>query len=89
MSEYYLLRHRTIPNVDRLDVYMADGGFSAFKKAVTTLQPVDVLNEVKNAGLRGRGGAGFPAGVKWSFLPNNIWPHYVVANGDESEPGTV
>jgi NADH-quinone oxidoreductase subunit F len=88
MSEYYLLRHRTIPNVDRLDVYMADGGFSAFKKAVTTLQPVDVLNEVKNAGLRGRGGAGFPAGVKWSFLPNNIWPHYVVANGDESEPGT-
>ncbi len=88
MSEYYLLRHRSVPNVDQLDVYMADGGFSAWKKAVTGMQAIDVLNEVKNAGLRGRGGAGFPAGVKWSFLPNNIWPHYVVANADESEPGT-
>ena len=43
---------------------------------------------MKNSGLRGRGGAGFPTGVKWSFLPNNIWPHYVVCNADESEPGT-
>jgi len=43
---------------------------------------------VKDSGLRGRGGAGFPTGTKWSFLPNNIWPHYVVANADESEPGT-
>ena len=42
----------------------------------------------KPPGLRGRGGAGFPTGVKWSFLPNNIWPHYVVCNADESEPGT-
>jgi NADH-quinone oxidoreductase subunit F len=88
MSEYYLLRHRTVPNLDQLDVYMADGGFSAWKKAVTSLQPADVLNEVKNSGLRGRGGAGFPTGIKWSFLPNTIWPHYVVANADESEPGT-
>src|SRR5664279_3939852 len=52
------------------------------------MQPVEVLNEVKTSGLRGRGGAGFPTGFKWSFIPNTIWPHYVVANADESEPGT-
>ncbi len=88
MSENYLLRHRTVPNVDHLDVYQADGGLTAFRKALTAMQPVDVMNEVKTSGLRGRGGAGFPTGVKWSFIPNTIWPHYVVANADESEPGT-
>ncbi len=87
-EEYILLRHRDIPHLDQLDVYLANGGFGAFRKAVTTMQPLDVLNEVKNSGLRGRGGAGFPTGLKWSFIPNNIWPHYVVANADESEPGT-
>jgi NADH-quinone oxidoreductase subunit F len=86
--EYVLLRHRTIPGLDQFSVYQEQGGFNAFRKAVTTMTPEQVLQEVKNAGLRGRGGAGFPAGVKWSFLPNNIWPHYVVANADESEPGT-
>jgi NADH-quinone oxidoreductase subunit F len=86
--EYVLLRHRNIQGLDQLSVYQEQGGFNAFRKAVTTLSPEQVLQEVKNAGLRGRGGAGFPAGVKWSFLPNNIWPHYVVANADESEPGT-
>ncbi len=88
MSEHVLLRHRDIPHLDRLDVYLQHGGFEAFKKAVTTLQPQEVTNEVKTSGLRGRGGAGFPTGIKWGFLPNNIWPHYVVANADESEPGT-
>ncbi len=88
MSEYYLLRHRSVANINRLDVYMADGGFEAYKKAVTSMQPVDVYNEVKNSGLRGRGGAGFPTGMKWNFLPNTVWPHYVTANADESEPGT-
>lgn len=83
-----LLRHRDIPNLNQLEVYRKNGGFDAFRKAVTTMQPVDVMNEVKNSGLRGRGGAGFPAGTKWSFLPTTIWPHYVVANADESEPGT-
>jgi len=87
-EEYILLRHRDIPHLDQLDVYLANGGFGAFRKAVTTMQPLDVLNEIKNSGLRGRGGAGFPTGLKWSFIPNNIWPHYVVANADESEPGT-
>jgi len=88
MSEYVLLRHRDEPKINQLDVYRKLGGFETFKRVVTTLQPADVLNEVKNSGLRGRGGAGFPTGVKWSFLPNNLWPHYVVCNGDESEPGT-
>ena len=88
MSETILLRHRDIPDLDRLDVYLQHGGFEAFKKAVTSIKPADVINEVKASGLRGRGGAGFPTGVKWSFIPNDLWPHYVVANADESEPGT-
>ena len=88
MSDYLLLRHHDIPDIGTLSGYQKNGGFEAFKKAVTTLQFVDVLTEVKNSGLRGRGGAGFPTGVKWSFLPNNLWPHYVVCNADESEPGT-
>jgi NADH-quinone oxidoreductase subunit F len=88
MSEYLLLRHRDIPGLDQLDVYRKNGGFDAFNKAVTGMEPAAVLNEVKASGLRGRGGAGFPTGVKWSFIPNNLWPHYVVANADESEPGT-
>lgn len=90
MSEYkhILLRHRDIPGIDRLEVYLQNGGFEAFKKAVTSMTAADVSNEVKSSGLRGRGGAGFPTGMKWSFLPNTIWPHYVVCNADESEPGT-
>lgn len=87
-QEYVLFRHRNIPNIDQLDIYRANGGFEAYKKAITSMSAADVSNEVKNSGLRGRGGAGFPTGVKWSFLPNNIWPHYVVCNADESEPGT-
>jgi NADH-quinone oxidoreductase subunit F len=71
-----------------MDVYQKIGGLKAFKKAVTKMKPQEVTDIVKASGLRGRGGAGFPTGVKWSFIPNNIWPHYVVANADESEPGT-
>jgi len=88
MSEHFLLRQRDIPGIDRLDVYRQHGGFETVKKVITTLRPSEVLNEVKVSGLRGRGGAGFPTGVKWSFLPDNLWPHYVVCNADESEPGT-
>jgi NADH-quinone oxidoreductase subunit F len=87
-QEYMLLRHRSIPNIDRLEVYRQNGGFEAFNKAVTSMKQIDVVNEVKASGLRGRGGAGFPTGTKWSFLPDNLWPHYVVCNADESEPGT-
>ncbi|HNT56149.1 MAG TPA: NADH-quinone oxidoreductase subunit F, partial [Anaerolineaceae bacterium] len=88
MTEYLLLRHRDIPAIDQLAVYRENGGFAAFEKALKQLQPGDVLTAVKASGLRGRGGAGFPTGTKWSFLPETIWPHYVVANADESEPGT-
>ncbi len=87
-QEHILFRHLDIPDIGRFEVYRDNGGFQAFEKAVTKMSAADVSNEVKNSGLRGRGGAGFPTGVKWSFLPNNIWPHYVVCNADESEPGT-
>lgn len=85
---YLLLRHRDIPEIDHLDVYRENGGFEAFKQAVTGMEPDAVTAVVKDSGLRGRGGAGFPTGVKWSFIDKKIWPHYVVANADESEPGT-
>jgi NADH-quinone oxidoreductase subunit F len=88
MSEYILLRHREIPDLNRLDVYQENGGFESFRHAVTSMQPDEVTEEVKTSGLRGRGGAGFPTGVKWTFMDKNNWPHYVVANADESEPGT-
>ncbi len=85
---HLLLRHRDLPEIGNLDVYRKNGGFAAFQKAVTQMKPQEVIEVVKASGLRGRGGAGFPTGVKWGFVPNNIWPHYVVANADESEPGT-
>jgi NADH-quinone oxidoreductase subunit F len=85
---HILLRHRDIPDLDKLNIYKKNSGFEAFKKSVTKMQPNEVTDIVKNSGLRGRGGAGFPTGVKWSFIDNNIWPHYVVVNADESEPGT-
>ncbi|MBA4421077.1 MAG: NADH-quinone oxidoreductase subunit NuoF [Anaerolinea sp.] len=88
MSKYLLLRHLEVPDLHNIKVYVKHGGFAGLKKAVTRLQPAQVIEEVKASGLRGRGGAGFPTGLKWSFLPNNLWPHYVVANADESEPGT-
>jgi NADH-quinone oxidoreductase subunit F len=85
---HILLRHREIPDISKIDVYEKNGGFEAFRKAVTLMKPGDVTDIVKASWLRGRGGAGFPTGVKWSFMDNNNWPHYVVANADESEPGT-
>ena len=87
-SEYVLLRHRDIPDLDQLMVYIKNGGFDAWKKVVTSMEPAELIQLAKDSGLRGRGGAGFPTGMKWSFVPNNLWPHYVVANADESEPGT-
>ena len=85
---YILLRHRDIPDLDTFDVYKKNGGFEAFRNVVTNMKPTEVIDVVKNSGLRGRGGAGFPTGMKWSFIDNKNWPHYVVANADESEPGT-
>ncbi len=83
-----LLRHRDISDIGKLDVYQKNGGFEAFKNAVTKMQPAEVTDMVKASGLRGRGGAGFPTGMKWAFIDSKSWPHYVVANADESEPGT-
>jgi NADH-quinone oxidoreductase subunit F len=88
MSEHILLRHRDIPDLDNLDVYRQNGGFEAYRKVVTSMQPDQVTDVVKASGLRGRGGAGFPTGMKWSFIDKKNFPHYVVANADESEPGT-
>ena len=89
MPEAFLcLRHREIENIDQMDVYRQNGGFSAWEKAITQMQPDEVTTEVFDSGLRGRGGAGFPTGLKWRFMDGNNWPHYVVVNADESEPGT-
>ncbi|MCH7662664.1 MAG: NADH-quinone oxidoreductase subunit NuoF [Chloroflexi bacterium] len=88
MGNHILLRHRDIPDIDQLKVYMADGGFETFKRVVTKMQPDEATEIVKASGLRGRGGAGFPTGLKWSFIYKHAWPHYVVVNADESEPGT-
>jgi NADH-quinone oxidoreductase subunit F len=88
MPEYILLRHRDIPDLDKLEVYRKHGGFKTFKQVVTKKTPQEVVDIVKASGLRGRGGAGFPAGVKWGFLTPGVFPRYVIANADESEPGT-
>ena len=87
-NEYILLRHRSIPDLDNLDVYRQYGGFQALEKVIRAMKPAEATDIVKASGLRGRGGAGFPTGMKWSFIDSKNWPHYVVANADESEPGT-
>ncbi|MFM7181791.1 MAG: NADH-quinone oxidoreductase subunit NuoF [Verrucomicrobiales bacterium] len=81
-------------NVDRadwdpsIDTYLNDGGYQVLRKAMA-MSPKDITEEVKKSGLRGRGGAGFPTGVKWTFIPpNNTKPVYLICNADESEPGT-
>ncbi len=70
-----------------LERYLATGGYEGLRAALRK-PPAQVVDEVKTASLLGRGGAGFPAGVKWGFPPANVWPRYLVVNGDESEPGT-
>ena len=86
--EYILLRHRNIADLHKLDVYRQNGGYEAFKKVVTSMTPQQVIDEIKASGLRGRGGAGFPTGLKWSFLTKGVYPRYLTVNSDESEPGT-
>jgi NADH-quinone oxidoreductase subunit F len=84
-----LLKHATVEGIRYFDTYRKQGGYAAAEKALKTMSPESVLEEVKKSGLRGRGGAGFPTGLKWSFLakPEGI-PRYLVCNADESEPGT-
>ncbi len=86
--EHLILRDLDIQNIKNIAVYEEHGGYQAFRKAVKEMTPDQVTDAVKQSGLRGRGGAGFPAGVKWSFLPKGVFPRYLVVNADESEPGT-
>lgn len=86
--EHLILRDLDIPNIASIDVYEQNGGYRGLRQAVKEMTPDQVVDVVKASGLRGRGGAGFPAGVKWSFLPKGVFPRYLVANADESEPGT-
>ncbi|UIR55869.1 NADH-quinone oxidoreductase subunit NuoF [Sphingobacterium sp. SRCM116780] len=89
MARKLLLTHIDVPGIHTFEVYRQKGGYRAVEKALKTMSPDDVVEEVKKSGLRGRGGAGFPTGMKWSFLakPEGV-PRYLVCNGDESEPGT-
>src|SRR5678815_6194384 len=72
-----------------IDVYLKTGGYEGLAKVLKDFTPAQVIDEVKKSVLRGRGGAGFPTGMKWSFVPKESKrPKYVVCNADESEPGT-
>jgi len=71
-----------------LDFYLAQGGYETAKKVLKEKTPEEVIEEVKRSGLRGRGGAGFPTGLKWSFMPKDGQQHYLICNADESEPGS-
>ena len=85
--EPILTRNVGIPNSERITVYLERGGYSALRQAVQT-PPAELIALVKASGLRGRGGAGFPAGLKWSFMPQEPVTKYVCVNTDEGEPGT-
>src|SRR5262245_46711779 len=87
-GEMILLRNCWKPNSTSIDVYRAGGGYQSLKKHLST-SPDQIVETVKKSGLRGRGGAGFPTGLKWSFLPKDSpKPRYLCVNADESEPGT-
>jgi NADH-quinone oxidoreductase subunit F len=87
-SPRFLTENFQVPGIDRLEIYQAHHGYEGLKKALA-MQPDGLVEEVKKSGLRGRGGAGFATGLKWTFLPKTSpKPRYLVVNGDESEPGT-
>src|SRR5271165_6816612 len=78
----------SLPNSASIDTYLANDGYKAFLKAAP-MKPEQIIDEVKTSALRGRGGAGFPTGLKWSFVPRqSAKPRYIIVNADESEPGT-
>lgn len=89
MGRKLLLEKAHVPGIRTYEVYRREGGYRSVEKAFKTMSPDQITEEVKKSGLRGRGGAGFPAGMKWSFLakPEGV-PRYLVCNADESEPGT-
>ena len=89
MAQKILLENIDISGIKTFNTYRKNGGYRSVEKALKTLSPENVVDEVKKSGLRGRGGAGFPAGLKWSFIDKTPGkPHYLVCNADESEPGT-
>ncbi len=89
MAKQILLKNIEVPGLAGFDVYRRLGGYSAVEKALKGYTPDQVTDEVKKSGLKGRGGAGFPAGMKWSFIDKKSDnPRYFVCNFDESEPGT-
>ncbi len=80
---------KEIPDFEKIEVYESNGGYSALKKALKKMTPEQVISEVKISNLRGRGGACFPTGLKWTFMPKTTdKPKYLCCNGDESEPGS-
>src|SRR6201991_1185969 len=89
MGRQLLLEKVKVEGIRGYDVYRREGGYASVEKALKTMTPDQVTDEVKKSGLRGRGGAGFPTGMKWSFLakPQGV-ARYLVVNADESEPGT-
>ncbi|MEP7170980.1 MAG: NADH-quinone oxidoreductase subunit NuoF, partial [Bacteroidota bacterium] len=89
MGRQLLLQNINVPGIQSYSVYHEKGGYTSVEKALKTMTPDAVTEEVKKSGLRGRGGAGFPTGLKWSFIakPPGI-PRYLLCNADESEPGT-
>jgi NADH-quinone oxidoreductase subunit F len=89
MGRKLLLEHANVPGIETYDVYRKHGGYQAVEKAFKNMSSQDVVDEVSKASLKGRGGAGFPTGMKWSFIakPEGV-PRYLLCNADESEPGT-
>lgn len=85
--EPILFKNINLEGLHTLKVYEEQGGYRSLKKLIAE-KPDDVIGMVKVSGLRGRGGAGFPAGLKWSFLAKDVFPRYLCCNADESEPGT-
>src|SRR5499433_122959 len=87
--ERLLTRNIATRGSETIEVYLASGGYQGLRRALKEFTPEKFIEEVKSSGLRGRGGAGFPTGMKWGFLPKTRdKPRYLCVNADESEPGT-
>lgn len=88
MEPRYLLERLNKPHSHTIETYEADGGYETARRVLREIEPADMVEQIKASGIRGRGGAGFPTGIKWGFLPKGLYPRYMVVNADESEPGT-
>ncbi|RMF60126.1 MAG: NADH-quinone oxidoreductase subunit F, partial [Calditrichaeota bacterium] len=89
MSEKIISKFFDIKDSHTVEVYQQHGGYQTIQKVLKKMKPEEVIQEVSNSNLRGLGGAGFPTGRKWSFIPKDSpKPKYLVVNADESEPGT-